>query len=751
MSHIDAYVFKPRFGQKLALLSCVIALLTAALISGFYTYRTKQITLQNSIDTLAYQTRLLVPSFQGGFMMMQNDAFILSHFPAINDYARYENHKAEYIARKRTPEQLKVIITTYFKTLISLRSPYTQVRYIGLKDNGKELIRVKRTPDGPELVEDDKLEEKAGEPYFKDSLSLKKEESYFSIVSLPREHGKIATPREVTIRHVAPVFDGEGHLFGFIVINANYESLLQASLEKVKAQGSLLVINDAGDYTIAKEGGKFENVQFHEDENYISTMLSQKILGLKNSSEASFIENVNGIEQIVYFIKIPFDRFSKNANGRYTGIALIKPINDFLAPQKETLRDSMALALILIFLSPFMAWPLARAMHNHFEDLLGKLTLSKASEKKALIEFKAIFENAVDGLVTIDTKGVIQSFNPTCEKMFGYKAEEVVGKNIKILMPDHYANRHEDYLENYHRTHEAKVIGKGREVEGKRKNGDIFPIDLSVSEVNTGTIVFYSGIVRDISERKKADNLLRATNVALVKSNAELDDFAYIASHDLKEPLRAIYNHTRFMMEDHADELPEGAKTRMNRLLDVCLRMDKLIDDLLNFSRLSRNEITRHKVDMNALVDDAIQNLAPYIEEKNGKIIVEPYLPPAVCDKIRIVSVIQNLMVNALKYNDNDEKIIKIGYKQTQLHDGHEEKDVYFVEDNGIGIDEKYKESVFRIFKRLHNPKTYGDGTGSGLTFTKKNIERHGGSIWFESIVGKGTVFYFTLKEKDHV
>ena len=751
MAYLDTHYAKPRFGQKLALLACMIALLTAAMISGFYTYRTKQITLQNNIDNLAWQTRLLVPSFKSSFLMMQNDAFILSHLPAINDYARYQNHQAEYNARKRMPEQLKVIITTYFKTLVSLRPQYTQIRYVGVKDNGKELIRVNRTEDGSELVAEDLLQEKAAEPYFKDSLSLKQNESYFSVVSLNREHGKVAPKREITIRHVVPIFDGEGLLFGFLIINANYESLLQTSLDNSKAQGSLLAINEAGDYAVAREDQPFKPMQFHDDDDYIASPLSQKILSLRNQSEASFVDTVNGIEQIIYYVKIPFDTFSKNTNGRYLGIALIKPKGDFMAAQNKTFKESLALAILLICLSPFLAWPLATVFHQHFELLLSKLSLSKASEKKALMELKAIFENAVDALITIDKQGVIQSVNHACEIMFGYKSDEMVGHNIKMLMPEHYSKQHDNYLDHYHKTHEPKVIGFRREVEGKRKNGEIFPIDLSVSEINMGTSVFYSGAVRDISERKKAENLLHATNHALIKSNAELDDFAYIASHDLKEPLRAIYNHTRFMMEDHEDELPEGAKVRMHRLLDVCLRMDKLIDDLLNFSRLSRNDISRETIDMQVLVQDAIENLEPYIEERNGKVIVAPHLPSVVCDRVRVVSVIQNLIVNALKYNDADEKIIKIGYKPTHLRDGVEETDVYYIEDNGIGIDEKYKESVFRIFKRLNNPKLYGDGTGSGLTFAKKNIERHGGSIWFESSLGKGTIFYFTLKERKNV
>ncbi len=741
----------PQFGKKLALLSCVIALLTAALISGFYVFRTSEITLKNAMNNLVWQTRLLVPNFKSGFLQMQNDAFILSHFPAIRDYARFENSKEELLARKRTPETLTPIITNYFKTMIEIRPHYRYLRLISA-DTGKELIRVNRTTDGAELIPPDQLQNKKDEPYFKDALSLKEGQSYFSTVSQRREFGQPYPTKQITIRHVVPIMDGTGKLFGLIVINADYEALLQTHLDNLTTKGSIFVINDAGDYTLVNGDKKFKPLQFHGSPDYVAHPLVQKIMASPTDmTEARLEQRINGVDKIIYYIKIPFDSFSNNANGRFLGIAFLESKDNFMADHKEILRQSMILAFIAICLSPFLALPLAKTMQKHIEYLLVRLTASKASERKALIELEAIIENAVDGLITINTRGIIQSVNPACEKMFGYKADDLIGQNLKMLMPEQYARHHDEYLDNYINTRIPNVIGVGREVEGRKKSGEIFPVDVSVSEINMGENIFYSGIIRDISERKKAENLLKSSNLALIKSNAELDDFAYIASHDLKEPLRAIYNHTRFMMEDYGDELPEGAKARMNKLLDVSLRMDKLIDDLLNFSRLSRDELSRETHNMNELVQDAIKNIEPYLEEMEGKIFVEPNLPPVACDRVRIISVFQNLIVNALKYNDHNEKTIRIGYKATHIYNGTVQTDVYFVQDNGIGIDAKFKDSVFRIFKRLNSPKIYGDGTGSGLTFAKKNIERHGGTIWFESVVGEGSIFYFTLKEKTHV
>lgn len=739
----------PRFKQKLALLSCAIALLTSGLISSFYIYRTYMISLENGINHIASQTHLAVPNIKNSFLQMYNDAFIFTHMPAIKDYADYKYNQTKLQEAHRTPKDLLPIISTYFINLIQIRPEYMQVRFIGIDNNGKEIVRVNRTKDGIEVVQQDKLQEKGNEPYFKDSLSLKDGQTYFSKVTLNREHNKIDPAKIVMIRNIVPVIDEKNKLFGFIVINAEYGSLLRASMASLKTEGSMIVTNEAGDYMMIDENGKNTALQFHEDSDYMANPLSQHILSLSSQPEASFEEFFHGKEHFVYYVKIPFSDFSNNSKDRFLGVALIQHKNEFLAPQQKTMEQSLVMALIAICLSPLLAWPLASGMSDHFKNLLLRLTESEESEKKALQELRGIVDNAVDGIITINKQGLIQTINPACVKLFGYSPEELIGQNIKMLMPDKYSQHHDQYLDNYHKTRDAKIIGIGREVEGRKKNGEIFAIDLSVAEISTADSTFYSGVVRDISARKKAENLLRSSNAALIKSNAELDDFAYIASHDLKEPLRAIFNNTRFLMEDHGELLPEDAKNRLNKLLEVSLRMDKLIDDLLNFSRLSRNEVTRENVDMNLLLKDVIQNIAPYIEERNGQVFVEDQLPPAICDRVRVISIFQNLIINALKYNDQDRKIVKVGFKKEHTHDGITETDVYFVQDNGIGIDAKFKDSVFRIFKRLHSPKTYGQGTGSGLTFTKKNVERHGGSIWFESVVGEGTVFYFTLKEKN--
>ncbi|MBW4554587.1 MAG: GAF domain-containing protein [Trichormus sp. ATA11-4-KO1] len=240
---------------------------------------------------------------------------------------------------------------------------------------------------------------------------------------------------------------------------------------------------------------------------------------------------------------------------------------------------------------------------------------------------------------------------------------------------------------------------------------------------------------------RKADELAQL-NIELERSNNELDAFAYIASHDLKEPLRGIHNYSNFLIEDYGEILDEEGKTKLKTLIRLTQRMEDLIDSLLHFSRLGRVDLSRQQTDINSIVHRSLDLLSARIEEMNVEIRIPRTLPTVYCDRVQIVEVFNNLIANAIKYNDKAEKWIEIGYIEESPAPM-----VFYVRDNGIGIQEKHFEAIFRIFKRLHGPSKYGGGTGAGLTIAKKIVERHGGKIWVESTYGEGSTFYFTLQE----
>jgi signal transduction histidine kinase len=252
----------------------------------------------------------------------------------------------------------------------------------------------------------------------------------------------------------------------------------------------------------------------------------------------------------------------------------------------------------------------------------------------------------------------------------------------------------------------------------------------------------------DLAERNEllatANDQLEHANVELERSNRELDSFAYIAAHDLKEPLRAIRNHAAFLQEDHGEHLGDDGKKRLDRLIDLGQRMDRLISDLLYYARLGRGEQASEPVDLSALINDIEAHLADMLEAQNAVIIRNEGLPRVIGNRAQLTALFQNLIVNGVKYNDALEKRIEIGLETGAGEDANDV--LIYVRDNGIGIEDKFHQDVFKIFKRLKSEKAYGAGTGAGLSFVQKIVDNHGGRIWLESDVGAGTTFFFTLK-----
>ncbi len=262
-----------------------------------------------------------------------------------------------------------------------------------------------------------------------------------------------------------------------------------------------------------------------------------------------------------------------------------------------------------------------------------------------------------------------------------------------------------------------------------------------------------TALEHEITERKQAEAALTRqarelfqANAELERSNKELDDFAYIASHDLKEPLRGIHNYSTFLLEDYADKLDDEGRDKLTTLTRLTQRMETLINSLLYYSRVGRVDLAIDDIDLNTMVAEVIDSLAIPLQEAGVETRFPAPLPTMRCDQVRVGEVFRNLITNAMKYNDKPQKWIEIGCIEDLQHGT---PPVLYVRDNGIGIREKHHEAIFRIFKRLHGRDKYHGGTGAGLTIVKKIIERHGGHIWVESVHGDGTTFYFTLNDKE--
>lgn len=252
---------------------------------------------------------------------------------------------------------------------------------------------------------------------------------------------------------------------------------------------------------------------------------------------------------------------------------------------------------------------------------------------------------------------------------------------------------------------------------------------------------------------------LRRLNVELTRSNRELDSFTYFASHDLKEPLRGIHNYSHFLLEDYGDRLDEQGRDQLLTLQRLTRRMEELIESLLHYSRLGRQEIERREVGLQPILDEISELLLPRLRESGVELRVPRPLPSVAADPTLVSELLTNLIANAIKYNNKNEKWVEIGFQPVTtteeecfikdasdvIPSDSQHPVVFHVKDNGIGIPHKHYDAVFRIFKRLHGRDEFGGGTGAGLTIARKIVERHGGRIWLDSLPGEGTTVYFTL------
>lgn len=358
---------------------------------------------------------------------------------------------------------------------------------------------------------------------------------------------------------------------------------------------------------------------------------------------------------------------------------------------------------------------------------------------------QAVVATALDGIVTVDADGVIGAFNASACRIFGCTEQDAIGQYLTLFVPELSVERlASDW------PLDGSAAAPCVELVGRRRDGVAAPLEVTGSRQLLHQRQLWTGIFRDIAARKLAETTLResfallqqakadadAKAAALTAANAELDDFTYIVSHDLKEPLRGIRILCEMVEEDSSTVLDEEARQRIAAMVRMCQRAEQQVADLFQYSRVGRRAAGEVPVEMQQVVADAVESLQHRIDQCGAIVQVVDPLPTLTVDRSLAGEVFANLIANALKFNHSEPPRVEIGCLPGAVS-------TLFVRDNGIGIEPRHHTAIFDIFRRLHGRETY-EGTGAGLTIVRKIVAAHGGRIWVESAPGRGSTFYFT-------
>ena len=510
--------------SKIILLTIGAVLVSTLALTAVLTSRIAEVTRETAIERLAGETRLTALQFKDAYDRMKADVQVLAGTPPTRGIARALAGKGTDPLDGSTTDAWRQRLATIFRSIMKTRPDYFQVRYIGA--DGMEIVRVNRTSDGLDVVRVEDLQDKSAEPYVSAGLNLEKGQIYFSQVSYNRERGVVELSFTPTVRTVAPVFDDAGTMLGIVVINTNYAILLREEFAKIAPPYDTFVVNAVGDFMLRGADGRIGWLRRASD-------FGDKPAFIRNIVASERDEDVFTIgNDTAYFARINVDPDNAHAA---LGVILRLPNEILLAPVNQARAIALASGATVIALSLFMSLLFARRFMTPLNqmtaeirgvegqevprnlpvqrsDEIGELARAFERRARALADSEAragaIIDNVFDGVLTVDDKARIVSLNPSCALMFGYASDELSGQPVSIVLPRLFsaasrpAEKGKTSSENLWRQFERR-LGKTIELDSRRRDGSLFPVQLSVSRVDLDDRTLYTCIIRDVSEQKK--------------------------------------------------------------------------------------------------------------------------------------------------------------------------------------------------------------------------------------------------------
>lgn len=640
----------------------------------------------------------------------------------------------------------------------------SQLRLVRASDNGKEYLRVNQKAGKITIVPRSELQEKGDRGYFNKTLRLPAGQVLLDGIDLNQENGKIEIPKVPMLRIATPVFSETDEIFGLIIVNVEMKPIFEQMRRSLPAGRSFFVTNENGDYLVHPDDTKTFAFEFGRQERLQDDFPEIKTL-YEGQGQApmlvSWFQDTNGMN-LATSLKVQFDLYDPE---RYLVLVALSPLESLFVEDSGSRNQIIAIsgglaiagALLAVLSASLITRPLRHltqiaqklsqdpnldevAFPSHRGDEVGALRSSflemtnavqvrqrKLEEREHFI--REILESVFSPIIVINDRGIIQEANPATSKLFGYPEEELIGSNVSMLMPEGDRERHDMYLANYKETGHANIIGVGRELLAQGRLGQTIPVHIVVSEFRQEGTCYLVGILTDLSERYKADRLK--------------NEFVSTVSHELRTPLTSIKGSLGLLKAEVVGGLPEQAKPMIKIAYDNCERLVRLVNDILNVEKIESGNMffSFEKVELCSFLEHMIEANKAYADEFGIKLDIGPMPASAYveADPDRLAQVLTNLLSNAIKFSPPGETVrvdLELDEFRARIS----------VADHGPGIPVSFRDKIFGKFTQADSSDTRArGGSGLGLAITKAIVERHGGTITFDTEENKGTIFHFTL------
>lgn len=768
---------------KLSLGAMLLVVISTSVTAWLFYSKTTSLLVEEAFTDISDEVRSAGQQLKFKIDTQAKDTLFLADTPPIQGMLR---HLSGETGDKSTLKQWETRLQSIFITILASKSDYLTVRLIG-KD-GREMVVARRTENNIEVVAPLQLQDKSKRIYVKETLKIRLGKIYLSEITLNKENGIVTTPYQEVLRSATPIYDARSNkLSGLLVISSEIGNSLREIQDSVLGTGrDVFITNDYGAYLLHSDKSKTygfdlgKQYRVQEDIPDVSELYFPD-----NKYKNIVLESiVKGERYVLNFSKIPFDTEKLE---RFIAVGMVEPYSQILENESELLSDVISritiMAGIVMLFAMFFAFRLTKPIINitsviddrihgreptakmplEYKDEVGILarsfnslmnqvdaaqkgleTMNRSLEDRVVERTKklelserrqrSVVDNMADGLITIDNHGSVLSFNLAAERIFGYQANEIIGCNVDVLMPEPFHSNHAGYLREYEKTGEKKVIGFISEVVGKKKYGDTFPMDLAVSEMDMGEQKIYSGVLRDITERKQIEKM---------KS-----EFISTVSHELRTPLTSIRGALGLITGGAVGELPKAIDEMLTIAGNNTQRLLFLINDILDIQKIEAGQMIFkfHSLELSKFIEEAMENNATYAKQHGITISIKNNLSDAYvfADKERLMQVMANLLSNAAKFSPKG-GVVQIDVAR---HDGSIR---ISVTDSGKGIPDNFHSKIFEKFTQSDSSDTrQKGGTGLGLSISKIIVERHQGIIDFVTNKNVGTTFFFELSELLH-